>query len=140
MRFTLLLLDDDHKVNRSVRDHAEKLFRKLERFLPDDASRVELRLEHIPSVRKDTTHYVHVAVAVPKEPHTLHAEVVAADFRTALDRLYGKTEKQLRRRHEKRIQRSRSSERKQRVNDWLHTTLSAPRRLLGRLRRRRAES
>ncbi|MBI4032112.1 HPF/RaiA family ribosome-associated protein [Candidatus Berkelbacteria bacterium] len=141
MRLELQVLDTEHKLNRSVRDHATQLFGKLDRFLPDTASRIDLRLDHIHHGRKGKTHYVHVAVAIPKEPRTFHVEVLAEDFRTALDRLYKKTERYLRKRHEKRIQRHRSAERKAQVNDWVHATLSAPKRLLERIaRKRRSEA
>lgn len=137
MRLELHVLDTEHKLNRSIREHALQLFRKLERFLPDEASRVDLRLEHLHSARKGQTHYVHIAVAIPREPRTFHAEVVANDFRTGLDRLYVKAEKHLRRRRERRIQRHRSGERKAKIAEWVHNTLGAPKRLLDRFSAKR---
>ncbi|MBI2589692.1 HPF/RaiA family ribosome-associated protein [Candidatus Berkelbacteria bacterium] len=136
MQVTFKLLDKEHKLNRSLQDSAVKLFEKLDRYVPEP-TQLDLRAEHIHSTRKGKTHYVHVAVAVTKEPRTFHAEALAEDFRTAFDRLYKKTERYLRKRHDKLIKKSRNAERKIRIRDWLSSTLSTPRRLLGRFRRRR---
>ena len=136
MHLELQLLQSDLKLNRTIREHASELFSKLDRYLTDPASRVDLRLELIRNQRKGQTHYVHVAVAVPREPHTFHAEALAEDFRTALDRLYGKAERYLRRRHKKLTRAKRDSERKEKVSQWIQDSLTAPRRLLGRFFRR----
>ncbi|MBI4023123.1 HPF/RaiA family ribosome-associated protein [Candidatus Berkelbacteria bacterium] len=136
MRVTLQLLDKEHKVSRKIQEAAVTQFQKLERYVPDP-SHVDLRLEHIHSARKGKTHYVHVSVAVPKEPRTFHAEALAEDFRTALDRLYHKAETHVRRRHEKLVRQQRSSLRKEHIAARLRATLSAPKRLLGSIRRSR---
>lgn len=134
MRVDLKVLDNKQRLNRTVQDAAIKQFQKLERYLPD-AAHIDLRLELITSQRKGKTHYAHVAVAIPREPRTFHAEATETDFRTALDRIYGKAEKHLRRRHDKLDRLKRDSERKGTVNDWLSQTLSAPKRLLGKFRK-----
>ncbi len=135
MQLTLQLLDKEHRISRKIQEAALKQFEKLERYVPEH-TQLDLRLEHIHSARKGQTHYVHVAVAIPKEPRTFHADASAEDFRTALDRLYNKTDKYLRRRHDKLIRQHRDAERKVRVSDRLRATLSAPKRLLARIRRK----
>lgn len=135
MRIQLQLLDKEHKVSRKIQEAALKQFEKLERYVPE-LTQLDLRLEHIHSARKGKTHYVHVAVSIPKEPRTFHADASAEDFRTALDRLYNKIDKHLRRRHDKLIRQHRDAERKMRVGDQLRATLSAPKRLLARIRQK----
>lgn len=135
MKMTLQLLDKEHKISRKIQEAALKQFEKLERYVPE-STQLDLRLEHIHSARKGKTHYVHVAVAIPKEPRTFHAEALAEDFRTALDRLYNKTSQHLGRRHDRLIRRNRDAERKLQVGERLRQTLSAPRRILERIQRR----
>jgi len=134
MKLNLIVLDTSQKLNRSVQEGALKQFQKLEKYLPDLAQ-VDIRLELITSHRKGRTHYAHVSVALPGEPRTFHAEYVAEDFRTALDRIYGKAESHLRRWHDKLIKSHRDGERKESVGSWLLATFSAPKRLLGKIRR-----
>ena len=138
MKLEFRILDRKHKVNRSVQDAALRQFQKLDRFVPE-ATHVDLRLDHVHRARKGRTHYAHIAVAIPQEATTFHAEVAAEDFRTALDTLYAKAEQYLQRRHERLIQRSRNAERKERIVAKLSKLLSAPRRLLHFPRRRSSE-
>ncbi|MGI6103449.1 MAG: HPF/RaiA family ribosome-associated protein [Patescibacteria group bacterium] len=135
MKLELRILDKQHRVNRSVQEAALRQFQKLERYLPA-ASHVDLRLDHVHRARKGRTHYAHVAVAIPYEATTFHVEVAAEDFRTALDRLYDKAERYLRKRHDRLIERSRSAERKERIAARISALLSAPKRLLRFPRRR----
>ena len=136
MKVELVVLDPVQRLNRSVQEEAIKQFRKLERYLPE-AAQIDLRLELIKSHRRGKTHYAHVSVAIPGEPRTFHTESIREDFRTALDRIYGKTEAHLSRWHDKRTRAKRDGERKERVNTWLRATLSTPSRLLHQLRIRR---
>ncbi|MBI4185674.1 HPF/RaiA family ribosome-associated protein [Candidatus Berkelbacteria bacterium] len=135
MKVELVVLASAERLNRSVQEEAIRQFQKLERYVPE-AAQVDLRLELIKSHRKGKTHYAHVAVAIPGEPRTFHAEAIAEDFRTALDRIERKAEAHLRRWHDKRTRARRDGERKGRVTAWLQATLSAPSRLLNRIRRR----
>lgn len=135
MKLELRVLDREHSINRSIRESALRQFQKLERYLPDLAA-VDLRLDHIHRARKGKTHYAHIAIAIPHEPTTFHAEVCAEDFRTALDRLYEKAERQVKRRQDRIVGRSRNADRKERIATQLSALLSAPKRLL-RLSKRR---
>lgn len=134
MKVQLVILSKQEKLNRAAQEGAIKLFQRLDKYLPDLAQ-VAVRLELITSHRKGKTHYAHVSVAVPGEPRTFHAEALAEDFRTACDRIYGKAERHVRRWHERLIKSRRSADRKDTVGNWLHKTLSAPKRLLSRFRR-----
>lgn len=134
MKLQLVALNKQEKLNRAAQEGALKLFQKLDKYLPELAH-VDVRLELITSHRKGRTHYAHVSVAIPGEPKTFHAEALAEDFRTACDRIYGKAEKHVRRWHERLVKSRRDGERKSTVGNWLHQTLSAPKRLLGRFRR-----
>lgn len=133
MRVTLTVLEKTQHVNNGVRDAALKQFQKLERYVPE-ATHVDIRLDLIKGQRKGRTHYAHVSVAVPREPRTFHAEAIEEDFRTALDRLYDRAEKYLRRRHDKLSRMKRDDERKGKLVDWIQRTFSAPKRLLGKFR------
>ncbi len=135
MKLNLVILTKEEKLNRGVQEGAVKQFQKLERYLPE-AAQVDVRLELITRHRRGKTHYAHVSVAIPGEPRTFHTEALAPDFRTALDRIYGKTERHLSRWHDRQIKTRHRGDRKSIVGSWLHATLSAPKRLLGSLRRK----
>lgn len=135
MKVQLVILNKEERLNRAVQEGAIKQFQKFDKYLPD-AAQVDVRLDLIKSHRKGKTHYAHVSVAIPGEPKTFHAESIAEDFRTALDRIFGKTEKHLRRWHDRLIKARRSFDRKEDVGNWLRKTLTAPKRLLSRFSRK----
>lgn len=137
MKVQLIILSKQERLNRSVQEGAIRQFQKLERYLPE-AARVDVRLDLISRHRKGQTHYAHVSVAIPGEPRTFHAEALTQDFRTALDRIASKTERHLRRWHDRLVKSRRSGDRKSVVGTWLRATLSVPKRLLGRFRRTKA--
>lgn len=136
MHLTIRPRDRQDKLNRSLLASIEQRFAKLDRFIPESGN-VDIQLEHIQSRRHGKTHYVHATATIPGEPTTLYVEALAENFRTACDRVYEKLERQLTRHHDRVVRQRRRNDQKESVRTWLHETLSKPRRLLDRLKRRR---
>jgi|GEM_PF-3936705 len=128
------------KLNRSVLDSGEKLFRKLGDLLPD-AAMITVDLELVTHHKKGRTHYVHATVAIPGEPRTFHAEALSEDFRSGLDKTFARTQQFVRRWHGRSIKLARRRDRqaKGEATTWLHGTLSKPRRFFRRFRKHEPE-
>ena len=128
------------KINRSILEAGEKLFAKLNDLLPEPAM-VDVVLEKLTNHRRGRTHYIHVTVSIPGEPRTFHAESLTEDFRSGLDRTYAKASQYVHRWHAYTVKlaRRRAARHKDQVNSWLHRTLSAPRRFLGKFRKNSPE-
>ena len=124
------------KINRSILEAGDKLFRKLKDLLPD-AAMIDVSLENLVRHKKGRTHYVHASLVVPGEPRTFHAEALTEDFRTGLDRTYARVSQFARRWHSKSIKLARQRDRaaKSSVRSWLHATLSKPSRFFSKFRK-----
>ena len=112
MRLEVRARDKSHTLNKSTPQAVEKMFGKLDKFMPDNGL-VEVRMEHLNNKHKGKTHYVHATATIPGEPSTFHIEVISDDFRSAADRAHEKLSKKLSRRHAKQIRRPRGESRKQ---------------------------
>ena len=128
------------KINRSVLESGEKMFRKLEGMLPE-AAMIDVDLEHLPRHKKGHTHYVHVTVTIPGEPRTFHAEALAVDFRSGLDKSFARSQKFVRRWHstETKLARKRDRQAKVKTRSWLHASLSKPRKFFAKFRKHEPE-
>ncbi len=124
------------KINRSILEAGEKLFWKLSDLLPE-AAVIDVSLESLTRHKKGQTHYVHASLVIPGEPRTFHAEALTADFRTGLDRTYGRVTQFAHRWHAKSVKLARKRDRaaKQSVRSWLHATLSKPSRFFAKFRK-----
>lgn len=124
------------KLNRSIVEAGLKLFQKLESSLPE-VTMVTVDLESLTSHKKGRTHYVHVTLSIPGEPRTFHAEALAEDFRSGLDKCFARTQKFVRHWHGKSIKLTRRRDRQAKagVNHWLHAKLSKPHRFFGKFRK-----
>ena len=124
------------KINRSILEAGEKLFSKLGDLLPD-AAIIDVQLENLVRHKKGRTHYVHASLVIPGEPRTFHAESIAVDFRTGLDRTYARVTKFAHRWHGRSVKLARKRERaaKAKVGNWLHATLSKPSRFFAKFRK-----
>ena len=124
------------KINRSILEAGDKLFAKLGDLLPD-AAMIDVTLENLVRHKKGRTHYVHASLVIPGEPRTFHAESLTADFRTGLDRTFGRVTKFSHRWHGRSIKLARKRDRvvKASVRSWLHATLSKPSRFFSKFRK-----
>lgn len=125
------------KINRSILEAGEKLFQKLTDLLPENVV-IDVMLEHLKNQhRKGKTHYVHATLAIPGEPRTFHAESLSEDFRTGLDRTFGRVSHYVHRWHGKFVKQQRRADRQRKaiVGSWLHRTLSAPHRFFAKFRK-----
>ena len=128
------------KINKSVVESGEKLFRKLSELLPE-AAMIDIDLEHLVRHKKGETHYVHATVTIPGEPRTFHAECLAQDFRSGLDKCFARAQKYVRRWHstDTKLARSRDRKAKEKTQTWLHLKLSKPRRFFGKFHKNEPE-
>lgn len=124
------------KINRSILEAGEKLFRKLSDVLPD-AAIIDVQLESLVRHKKGRNHYVHASLVIPGEPRTFHAESLTDDFRTGLDRTYARVTQFAHRWHAKSVKLARKRDRaaKSSVRSWLHATLSKPSRFFSKFRK-----
>ena len=124
------------KINRSILEAGEKLFGKLGDFLPD-AAMIDVTLENLMHHKKGRTHYTHASLVIPGEPRTFHAESLADDFRTGLDRTYARVSQFAHRWHAKSVKLARKKDRaaKASMRSWLHATLSKPSRFFAKFRK-----
>lgn len=124
------------KLNRSVIEAGEKLFGKLADVLPDAAA-ITVDLENLTHHKKGKNHYVHATLSIPGEPRTFHAEALANDFRSGLDKTFARTQNFVRRWHGRttKLARKRDRQAKRTTRNWLHATLSHPRRFFGKFRK-----
>ncbi|MGH3008963.1 MAG: ribosome hibernation-promoting factor, HPF/YfiA family [Gaiellaceae bacterium] len=88
------------EVNESIRDYAERKLRKLERRV-DDSTRVEVELavEKNPSIADSQV----AEATVHVKGRTLRAKETARDMKGAIDALADKLTRQVRDRHDKRV-------------------------------------
>ena len=124
------------KINKSVLEAGEKLFRKLSDMLPE-AAMIDIDLENLPRHKKGRTHYVHVTVMIPGESRTFHAEATEVDFRCGLDKVFSRTQKYVRRWHgtSKKLARRLDRKAKVKTRTWLHVKLSKPHKFFGKFRK-----
>jgi ribosomal subunit interface protein len=88
------------EVTNGLRQEVHRKIEPLSRFAPD-ARRVDVEFGRIDSKRADDSHSCDVLVHVKRRLVKAHATAVDAEH--ALDRAVGRVEEQLRRLHERRI-------------------------------------
>jgi ribosomal subunit interface protein len=100
------------KPRKEVRERAEALYQKLERFLePASEARLMIAVSHGNAV---------LELVVTKKGHSFRAEAEDGDLRTALDRLFHTIEGQLRRSKDRSVGRRRGL--KEEASDQDRTT------------------